>query len=228
MNIQIDALLFKEHADHCVVALVDKNERILGHILRVNFAAAVERVTGRINCKETILSEKNVVNSADLRRNCEATIHSPIQNPLADLRVVSLLNLKRYGRVLLAETIENMRQPMHSDAGEGTDANRAIVQVVDGCRFVLKLPVGVDHGMDIRQQRPAVGGQLDAGTIAYQKAHVELRFERADRVADCRLRVVHHVRRPRETAGFNDFKENFKFLNVHVTWPFHQFCSCMS
>ena len=204
-----------------VKSAVGHQEVLPGKFLQREGCAAVEGVVlgedrihffivqGRPVAEAVVLpAGKNHVGLAAFQQlvGFQGVIHHPEIH--ADIRTDALV------------AVEQLRHPVHGDAGVGRNADDLFFLLGNGVDLVFQVGIGLQKLPDGGHELPPLRTELDAVVVALQQGKAHLPFQGIHHVGQSRLGVAHHLRRFGEAAKVNRRHKNFQFLAVHTS-PLH-------
>ena len=114
-----------------------------------------------------------------------------------------------------AELLDQLRQPVHGDAGVGGDADGVLLMGVYQGDFPLQRLIGgkalLYHGQDPLSGR----GQTDAAPVTHQHGKADLPFQTVHHMGQAGLGIAQLLRRPGKAALFCGRGQCFQFFTVH-------------
>lgn len=189
------------------VAFLQQQERFLRQFLQRDGMAGSQGVVCRDYGEQFAFFDELRFQSADGVGIDEPEVDFAGPHPFRDAGVIALMQDKADFGIKLLEVLDQARQPMAGDAGDGADADKPRFQPFDLIGFFLHRLI-LKHGpLDERVEFFAFERQADADPGAVQQFYGQFLFKRGDQLADGRLGVAEFVRGFREAAEFDDFLE---------------------
>ena len=168
---------------HDEVACLESGEREGGHALRVEIL--------RQNGKHGIVGEMHPLVLALVLRGDEDGVHLALREQLVgDVDVVSHADIHVHVGALLAEALDDARQPVHGDAGVGADADDLRARGGDLLDHAVQAGVGLQKFAHGGRDALALLREAHAAASALKQREADLLFQRVHHVCQARLRVA--------------------------------------
>lgn len=94
--------------------------------------------------------------------------------------------------IIPLEILNNARQPVNANAGEGPDVYGSQLDSMNGSHLLLQMFVPFQYFPYRLQNLLAIGCQLGARPVPDQQREAEFIFQAVDHMADTGLRKSHH------------------------------------
>ena len=149
----------------------------------------------------------------------KAHIHPILQHPAVHLVHAAHLYVHRHVRMLPAELLDHLRQPVPGDGLIGRHPDAVLLVGVDQGDLPLQ---GGAAGQALPHQREnalARRGQLHAGAAADQNGKANILFQAVHHVGQAGLGIAQLLRRPGETAQLHRHHQRLQFLCIHRRPP---------
>ena len=202
--------------DFVIVSLLQLDHRLRGQGLHREGVAVGQGMPAGHDDLQLVQVQGVHLQSLQGRHPQKSAVRLPGDDQLLDLVVeVAGLNFELDGRIQLAESLQNHRQPLGGDAGKRGHLHKACVHAPQVCRLLGQSVIFRAELLNLRKQCPAVAGQGHAAPVPAQQGHPQLLLQGADGVADSGLGEVQLLRRLGKAAAFHSFQENLVFCGVH-------------
>ena len=168
---------------HDEVARLEGGKREGGHALRVEIL--------RQNGKHGIVGKMHPLVLALVLRGDEDGVHLALREQLVgDVDVVGHADVHVHVGALLAEALDDARQPVHGDAGVGADADDLRARGGDLLDHAVQPGVGLQKFAHGGRDALALLREAHAAASALEQREADLLFQRVHHVCQARLRVA--------------------------------------
>ena len=145
----------------------------------------------------------------------EAHIHPVLQHPAVHLVHAAHLDVHGHVRVLPAELLDHLRQPVAGDGLIGRHPDAVLLVGVDEGDLPLQGGAAGEAVLHQRENALPRRGQLYAGAASHQNGEADVLFQAVHHVGQAGLGVAQLLRGPGEAAQLHRGHQRLQFLRVH-------------
>ena len=191
-------------------------ELLPGKILHIEAVTAPQVVFRRQNGQQRVLRQGDPIHGHAVLETGEAHVRLVLPDPAVHLLHAAHLDVHGHVRVLPAELLDHLRQPVHGNAGIGGHPDGVLLMGIDqgdlpvqGLGGRQNLP---DQGIDALPRR----GQPHPAPAPQQHRKSDVPLQAVHHVGQPRLGVAQLLRRPGEAAILHGRRQSLQFFRIHA------------
>ena len=146
----------------------------------------------------------------------KAHIRLILLHPVIHLLHAAHLHIHRHIRMVIPEALNDLRQPVHGDAGIGGHPNGLLPAGIDEADLPLQGFVRPEQILYHGKNSLSGGTEPDPRAAAHQQRKANILFQAVHHVCQARLRVAQHLRRPGKAAGLHRRGQRLQLFGVHT------------
>ena len=182
----------------------------------VQLLPPLQVVVRRQDHQQRVVPQMGPLQADPLLSGGEAHVHPVLPNPAVHLLHAAHLNVHRHLRMGVPKALDDLRQPVHGNAGIGGHTNGLLPAGIDEADLPLQGLVRPEQILYHGKYPLPGGAEPDPRAAAHQQGKADVLFQAVHHVGQARLGVAQHLRRPGEAAGLHRCGQCFQFLGVHT------------